>query len=597
MSAKRANIEQEDSVVGQVFDARLLKRLISYMQPVKYYVVLAVALLFLTTAVELSSPLVIKYGVDHNLTTGELDGLGTVVFVLIGVLILGFWLRYLQMYLTQWIGQKVILSMRIKLFDHLQRLDLKFIDSRPLGWLMTRVTGDIGTLQEMLSTGLVQVFGDLFTLVGIMIVLLVLNWKLALVTFVVLPLIFWVVFAFRLKVRVTFRVIREALAQVNGFMQEHITGIRTVQLFVRENATLKRFHILNVNYRNAYIQAIRYYALFFPAITFLSSLAIALILLVGGNMINANVLTWGALVAFLQYSERFFRPIRDLSDKYNTMQAAMAAAERVFWLFDTESNISEIDLPKALKSSKGKIEFRSVSFEYNSGEQVLRNVSFNVEPGQTVAIVGATGAGKSTMLNLLLRFWDTKSGDITLDGVDIRNIGIKDLRRQFGLVQQDVFLFSGTIAENVTLGNPEYQGERLETALQQANAMSVITSASDGLNSTVGERGAKLSGGQKQLLAISRALITDPSILLLDEATATVDTETERRIQVGLERLMTGRTTLVVAHRLSTIRNADKIVVLHKGEIREVGKHSELIELNGIYARLHSLQFANGVTA
>ena len=597
MSSKRKHIELDDSVMGQAFDARLMIRLVSYMRPVRYHVVLAIVLLFLTTAVELSSPLVIKYGIDHTLTTGELDGLGIVVLVLVGVLLLSFWLRYLQMYLTAWIGQKAILNMRVKLFDHLQRLDLRFIHSRPLGWLMTRVTGDIQTLQEMLSTGLVQVFGDIFTLVGIMIVLLVLNWKLALVSFVVVPLIFWVVFVFREKVRRTFRIIREALARVNGFMQEHITGIRTVQLFVRERATSQAFHALNINYRNAYLKAIRYYALFFPAITFLSSLAVALILMVGGFMIISEALTWGALVAFLQYSERFFRPIRDLSEKYNTMQAAMAAAERVFWLFDTETDIQDPAAPARLGKAKGEIVFDSVGFEYNAGEPVLQKVSFSVEPGQTVAIVGATGAGKSTMLNLLLRFWDTTSGKITLDGIDIRNIGIKDLRQQFGLVQQDVFLFSGTIAENVTLGNPEFEGERLETALEQANALSVIKSAKDGLQATVGERGAKLSGGQKQLLAISRALITDPAILLLDEATAAVDTETERRIQEALERLMADRTTVVVAHRLSTIRNADKIVVLHKGEIREVGTHVELLELNGIYARLHSLQFANGIPA
>ena len=600
----------DDSVFGQAYDARLMKRLLKYLKGYYPHVLFSVFLLLAATVFELAGPWLIKIGIDEHISTGETAGLGRIALLYLGLLAAALVFRYFQMYLTQWIGQRVVFDMRTRLFSHLQRMDVKFIDSRPVGWMMTRITNDIQTLNEMFSSGIISIIGDVLTLVGIVVLLLLLNMKLALVTFLVLPLLFWMVFTFRKKVRITFREIREALAKLNGFMQEHITGVRTVQLFVRKRFILEKFSRLNVVFRKAYIKAIRYFALFFPGVQLSSAISIALILLAGGLMIREDTLTWGALVAFLQYAERFFRPIRDLSERYNTMQAAMAAAERVFWLFDIEPEIRDpekadagerrlqsVNPPQVGTAAStaeiiGKVEFNHVGFEYNDGEIVLSDVSFEVEPGQTVAIVGATGAGKTTLISLLQRFWDVKSGCITLDGRDIRQYKLSDLRSRLGVVQQDLFLFSGSIAENVTLGDETIDEVNLREALKDANALDFTDSLPRGIEEPVGERGARLSGGQKQLLSIARAIVADPPVLLLDEATSAVDTETERHIQDALERLMKGRTTLVVAHRLSTIRQADRIVVMHKGRVRETGTHEELLKKDGIYTRLHKLQYA-----
>jgi ATP-binding cassette subfamily B protein len=512
--------------------------------------------------------------------------------VFLAVLAGSFALEFAQTWLMQMTGQRIMFDMRLQIYGHLQRLSLSYYDRNPVGRLMTRVTSDVDVLNDLFSSGVVQVFGDVFTLAGIMVVLLVMDWRLALVAFSVLPLIVLVTQWFRVGVRESYRQVRLWIARINAFLQEHLTGMATVQLFRREEASFGAFAAINDGHRTANIDSIFYYAVFYPAIEVVAALAGALILWWGGLWVIDGTLTLGALVAFLQYSNRFFRPISDMSEKFNLLQASMASSERIFRLLDTAVTVAPPAAPKALPSGgRGHIRFEGVSFAYNGDDHVLRDVTFDVAPGERVGIVGATGAGKSTIINLLLRFYDVSRGRITVDGVDVRHIDTGTLRALCGLVLQDVHLFSGTIASNIRLGRTALSDEDVRRAAAAVHAAPFIESLPQGFDTPVAERGSTLSVGQKQLLSFARALAFDPRILILDEATSSIDTETERLIRDALHVLMRGRTTIAIAHRLSTIQDMDKILVLHRGDLREAGTHQQLLAARGLYYRLYQLQY------
>jgi ATP-binding cassette subfamily B protein len=493
-------------------------------------------------------------------------------------------------------------DMRLQIYRHLQRLDLQFYDKNPVGRLMTRVTSDVDVLNDLFTAGVVSIFGDVFTLAGIMIVLVVMDWRLALVAFSVLPLIVLVTQWFRRNVRESYRTVRLWIARINAFLQEHITGMATVQLFRREGRAFGRFDEINRRHRDANVESIFFYAVFYPAIELIGALASALIIWFGGGWTMENTLTLGSLVAFLQYSQRFFRPISDMSEKFNVLQAAMASSERIFTLLDTPVRIQSPAQPAAAAgpaalprqdraARKGHIVFDHVSFAYTGTDYVLRDVSFEVRPGERVGIVGATGAGKSTLINLLLRFYDVTDGRILVDGVDVRQMDLHELRELFSLVLQDVHLFSGTIAGNIRLGQARIGDDAVRAAAAAVHASRFIEDLPQQYAHPVAERGATLSVGQKQLLSFARALAFDPRILVLDEATSSVDTETELLIRDALQVLMAGRTTLAIAHRLSTIQDMDKILVLHRGQLREMGSHQELLAHRGLYYKLYQLQY------
>ena len=587
------NIHEED-VLDKSYDRRLMMRLLSYLKPFKFQVAVAVLILFAAMLLQLAGPFLTKIGIDNYIAQKDFAGLNLICLFFVAILIIEFVVGVIEAYLISWIGQKAMLGVRSQLFSHIQTLPISFFDKNPVGRLVTRVTTDVESLNEMLSSGAVAIFGDIFKLVGIVIVLLVFTWKLALVTFSVLPLLFIATFWFQKMVRATYRLIRVRIARINAFLQENITGMAVVQMFNRENTNFNQFDQLNRDHRDAYLQTVFYYAIFYPTVNLVSAIALALIIWYGGGRIIAGALTFGALVAFIQYAEMFFRPIMDLSEKYNIMQSAMASSERLFNLLDTKPEVGyhTQDKRKPLPSARGEIEFRNVWFAYKNEQYVLKNISFHVKPGERVAFVGATGAGKTSIMNLLLRFYEINRGEILFDGVNIKGIHPLELRRHFSVVLQDVFIFDGSVAFNINLGNPQISEERVQQAAQDVLASTFIQKMPEKFQQPVQERGRTLSVGQRQLLAFARALAFDPAVLILDEATSSVDTETEVLIQKALERLMQNRTSLVVAHRLSTIQNADRIVVLHKGEIREVGTHHELLTKAGIYYKLYQLQYA-----
>jgi len=588
----------EEEALGKAYDARLMRRLLQYLRPYSLHVAGALVILLLGSAVAIVGPKITQLVIDEAIPNQDRDQLGLLVIFYLVSVVAAFALQYAQALVTTWLGQSIMYDLRREIFEKLQRLDLGFYDRNPIGRLMTRITNDVETLNTLFSSGIVTVFGDIFTLAFIIAAMLSMNWRLALVSFSVLPLVFYAAFLFRAKIRTAYRDIRVRIARVNAFLHEHITGIRIVQLFNREEADAARLAELNEDHLQAHLRSITYYALFFPVIQFFTSLALALILWYGGLRVIDSVLTVGVIAAFLQYARRFFRPIQDLSEKYNLLQAAMASSERVFQLLDEDVVVVDpVDPTPLERRGRGEITFENVWFAYGDdgrGEPdwVLRDVSFNVRPGEKVAIVGHTGAGKTTLINLLMRFYDVQRGRILLDGTPITTVRLDDLRARIGLVLQDVFLFSTDVGYNIRLGSPDIDQERVEAAARRVGATEFIQRLPNGFDQPLGERGATLSVGERQLVSFARALAFDPEILVLDEATSSVDSEIEATIEEATDKLLTGRTSVVIAHRLSTVQNADRIVVMHHGAVHEMGTHEELIQHEGLYARLHELQFA-----
>src|SRR5208283_3461974 len=606
-----------------------MRRLLTYLRPYKLHVVVALAAIILKSGLDVLGPLLTKVAIDKylakspnsnswigdRLSSTPLTGIAQIGGLYVGILIFTFTLEFIQTYLMQWTGQRVMFDLRSQIFRHLQHMHVAFFDKNPVGRLVTRVTTDVDALNEMFTAGVVSIFEDVFVLAGIIAIMMKMNWKLALITFAVLPLIVYATKIFRDKVRDSYRRIRTAIARINAYLQEAVSGMLVLQLFNREKRAFNKFSAINASHMEAYKDAILAYALYYPVVEILSAIAIASIIWFGGRDVIRGVATLGVLVAFMQYAQRFFRPIQDLSEKYNILQSAMAAGERVFKLLDTKIEVTSPAVTKT-PQGPGRIEFDHVWFAYNaSGESVvaglrpagtgqspvttqgiepdwvLRDVNFVLEPGETIAVVGHTGAGKTTLISLLMRFYDVQRGAIRIDGVDIKEMDLDDLRGRFGVVLQDPFLFSGTVESNIRLGTARIQDADVEQAAEDVNLADFIRTLPGGFKEEVRERGSTLSTGQKQLISFARALAHDPKILILDEATSSVDTETEFRVRDALNRMVEGRTALIIAHRLSTIQRADKIIVMHKGQVREMGSHQQLLAQRGIYYKLYQLQY------
>ena len=632
---------QEEEVLGKAYDGRLMRRLLTYLRPYTLPVAIAVISIIFKAGLDVLGPYLTKTAVDKYLahTQGSqsildrwlsatpMTGIAQIAAIYLGTLVLSFFLEFLQTYFMQWTGQKVMFDLRSQIFRHLQHMHIGFFDKNPVGRLVTRVTTDVDALNEMFTAGVVSIFEDVFVLLGIIAIMMRMDWKLALITFSVLPIIFWATMIFRVKVRDSYRRIRVAIARINSYLQEAVSGMLVLQLFNRERRAFRQFSAINASHMEAFKDAILAYAVYYPVVEILSAVAVAAIIWFGGGGVIRGTATLGILVAFMQYAQRFFRPIQDLSDKYNILQGAMASSERIFKLLDAPVDITTPAVTKK-PEGPGRIEFDHVWFAYGARgtaadtlahpepgntssapspsptaegdgagpetadlDWVLRDVSFVIERGQNVAIVGHTGAGKTTMISLLLRFYDVQKGAIRMDGVDVREMDLNDLRRRFGVVLQDPFLFTGTISGNIRLGTTWIEDEHIERAAEEVNLGDFIRTLPNGFGEEVHERGSTLSTGQKQLISFARALAHNPQILILDEATSSVDTETEFRVRDALSRMVEGRTSLVIAHRLSTVQRADKIIVMHKGRVREMGTHQQLLAERGIYYKLYQLQY------
>ena len=620
----------EEEVLGKAYDSRLMKRLLRYLAPYKWQVAIALGSIFIKVGADVLGPYLTKIVIDRYLapvpglhtrfdrflSSNPFAGIAQIAALYVGLLVFSFLLEYLQTYYMQWAGQMVMFDLRKEIFRHLQRMHIGFYDKNPVGRLVTRVTSDVDALNEMFTSGVVSIFEDIFVLAGIVAIMLQMNSKLALITFAVLPLIAIATKIFRDKVRDSYRRIRVAIARINAYLQEHVSGMVVLQLFNREKRAFDKFSEVNASHMDAFKDAIMAHAVYYPVVEILSSIAIACVVWFGGNDVIRRATTIGILAAFIQYAQRFFRPIQDFSEKYNILQSAMASSERIFKLLDTPVEITSPAVTKK-PEGPGRIEFDHVWFAYryipiNTGDGkngkgatrtgadphattepdwVLRDVSFAIEPGETVAIVGHTGAGKTTIISLLMRFYDVQKGAIKIDGVNVKDMDLADLRRRFGVVLQDPFLFTGTVEGNIRLGTQFITDEDVQQAAIDVNLADFIRTLPQGFKEEVRERGSTLSTGQKQLISFARALAHNPKVLILDEATSSVDTETEFKVRDALSRMVEGRTSVVIAHRLSTVQRADKIIVMHKGLVREEGTHQQLLAKRGIYYKLYQLQY------